>query len=236
MSVTTPPPPIIIRQRRSGFGCVGCGCTVLAILALLFLVLVGSGLYVAYKTVLGVSSTTAADVPGYEGGEQVFTSAEQKIAAFSADVDSHKPSTLQLNGDEINAIIAHDPAVIERNIHVHVTLTDTVQVQAAVPSAPASWGIVRDRYFNIDTTCAIAFDANSKRLELMPTEVQIGDKVLVGGDAARDQSATAGIASVITSLNQLLNDQMQKDPHTADLLHHAQTIAVTNGQLVIQTQ
>jgi hypothetical protein len=225
MSVSTPPPPA--PKKKSGLGCLGCGCLVLALLAILFVALVGGGGYMVYQKVLNLTSPTAATIPSFNGTDDVYNAAKQKVSAFQYDVANHQPATIQLSADEINTLITRNPDLIQQQARYFFTLTnDQAEVQGSIPTDTFTAGLFKGRYFNFDTTFGLGFNSDSKNIDLMLHHLQIGDQT----------TPQNLLPTVQAELAPLLNMEMQKNEMTKNLLLQAKSIQVKDGQLVIETQ
>ena len=231
MSISTAPPPAPPKKR--GLGCLGCGCLVLALLVILFVGLVAGGTYLAYTKVVGLTSTTPAAVPTFNGSDDLYASARQKLADFDHDVKNHQAATVQLSADEINTLIARDPDVIKNNIHAFVTLVNNEgRVQASLPTDGLSHGIIKGRYFNLDASFGVDFDPQTKSVNLTPHALQFGNKVLIGPNSEN----AAFMRSFTPAFNQSFNNAIRQNSDAAALLDQAKSIEIKDGALVIETQ
>jgi len=235
MSVTTAPPPV--QKKKSGLGCLGCGCLVVALLALLFFGLLGGVGYYGYHKILGLTSATPADIPSFTASDDVYNAAQQKIAAFDHDVKNHQAATIQLSADEINALVGHNPDVVKNNIRSFVSFTSNEgRVQATFPTDKLSDGFIKDRYFNFDTSFQLGFDSQTKRVIVTPDALKFGNRVLLGPGAAGTSFNQSFMNSFTPSFNQSFNDGLRKNPDIAAMLDQAKTIEIKDGELVIETQ
>src|SRR5471032_1664829 len=98
MSVSTAPPPA--PPKKGGLGCLGCGCLVLALLVILFLGLVAGGTYLVYTKAVGLTSTTPATIPSFNGSDDLYHAAQQKLTDFDHDLKNHQAATIELSADE----------------------------------------------------------------------------------------------------------------------------------------
>jgi hypothetical protein len=235
MSISTTPPPAPPKKRR--LGCLGCGCLVVVLLVILFLGLVGGIGYWCYAEVVALTSATPSAVLSFDGGDELYASARQKLADFDHDVENHQAATIQLSADEINTLLARSTNVIKNNIHAFVTLADNEgRIQASLPTHALSRGLLGDRYVNLDTSFEVHFDLQTKSANLTFHALQFGNKVLMGQNASNSslsQSATIWYTSIF---NQSFNNGIRKNPDGAALLDQAKSIEIQNGELVIETQ
>jgi hypothetical protein len=225
MSVSTTPPGQ--PPKKSGMGCLGCGCLVLALLVILFLGLVAGGCYLGYQKIVSLSSTTPAEVPAFNGGDDVYAAAQQKVTAFQHDAQNHQAATIQLSADEINALLARDPGMTRNKAHLFVTLTnDQARLQGSIPTGGISQGFLKDRYFNFDTTFGLGFNPDAKTLDITLHHLQIGDQ----------PTAQKVLPTMQAELTAILNAELQQYPATKNLLQQAKSIQIKDGELVIETK
>jgi len=237
MSVTTQP-PAAPPKKRSGLGCLGCGCLVLVILGLLIAGLVGGVGFFAYQGILGLTSATPATIAAVTPSDDVYNAAQQKIAEFNQDVQNHQPSSLQLSADEINALIAHNPDTLKNNIQAVVTMTGTEgRVQGSLPTDKLSHGFIKGRYFNFDISFGVDFDSLTKTVNIVPHSLELGNKLLLDPNATADQDAFSKgfMKSFTPSFNQSFNEGLRENGGAA-LLDQTKTVEIKDGQLDIETQ
>jgi hypothetical protein len=224
-------------EKKSGCGCFGCGCAVLVVIALLLVgAVVGAG-YMAYQGISAASSATPGDIPAFNATDEGFQAVQQKIATFQQALNSHQPATLTLTGDDLNNLLAHDPDITRKNIHVYASLDgNTGRIQTSIPSEAMLQNALKGRYFNIDSSFALTFDPTTKSVVVSPQTMQVGDKVLLGPNADNSSFATGFVKGFVPSFNQSFNQGLRKNPNAAALLDQAQTITIQNSSLVITTQ
>jgi len=241
MSISTPPPPV--RKKKWGLGCLGCGCLVLALLALLFFGAVGGIFYLGYTEIIALTSTTPAAVPSFNGDDDVFNAAKQKADAFGHDLDNHQAATLQLDADEINALIAHNPNLTGKKIRAFVTLTnDEGRIQGSFPTETISDDLIKGRYANFDTTFSVGFDSENKNIMLTFHTLQFGNETLMGG--ASDNSGSSFQQGFLRgfkqsfgpAFSQSFSNGIRKSPGGRALLDQAKSIEIKDGELVIETR
>ena len=235
MSVSIQPPPSTAPKKKSGLGCLGCGCAALALVAVLLIGLAGLMVYSIHKEALALTSTTPTDIPAFTGGPDVFNTAEQKGEAFQLDVKNHRASTLQLSGDELNALIANSPAATQNNIRAFVTLSGSdARVQVCLPTDKLSKGLLTGRYFSFDSTFTVAFDASTKSLILSPQTLQFGTLDLLGPGMTEAQKQQVS-RSLVPVISQNLNTSLRSNPDCGEVLDHARNVEVKDGELIIET-
>jgi len=230
MAVTNiPPQQPPKKSNAAGWGCLGCGCVAVLVLFLLFVGLVAAGFYAGFNELSKISSATREVIAPYTGGEDVYAGAEKKIAAFNADVSASKTSTLTLSSDEVNSLIYHAADLKKVDAQALVTLTgDTGRVQGTIPSNQipfVNWG-VKNRYFNLDATTGVSFDANTKDVNFEFKKVQFGDITVPPNS----------MDSLQTSFNQQVNIKLHQNADVEKVLQAAKSISIKDGQLVIETK
>jgi hypothetical protein len=229
--LATPPP------KKRGLGCLGCGCVVLALLAVLFFVMMGSLFYMAHKSIDDFTSTTPPTIPSFDGGDDLYAKARQKLADFDHDVTNHQAATIRLSADELNTLIARNPDVVRNHIHAYVSMTDNEgRLQASFPTGPISHGWVAGRYASFDVSFEVHFDPSAKSVAVTPHTIAVGDKTLVGANSENDQSAQTLMHSFVPNFNLQLNAGIRKNADGAALLDQAKSIEIQGSQLVIETQ
>jgi len=238
MSISTPPVP-----KKRGLGCLGCGCLVLALLVILFVGLLGGIGYWIYAEGVALTSTTSPAIPTFNGSDDLYLATKQKLADFDHDVENHQAATIQLSADEINVLLARNPDVSKYNIHTHVTLTNNeARLQISLPTDALTHGIIKGRYFTLDTSFEVHFDPQTKSVNLTFHTIQVGNETVLGGSPDNSASSLSqgfmrGFQQSFTpSFNQSFNADIRKNPDGAALLDQAKSIEIQDGQLVIETQ
>ena len=235
MSISITPPPAPPKKR--GLGCFGCGCLVLALLAILLAGLVGGIAYCIYSEAIAITSITPPVIPSFDGGDDVYQTTLRKLADFDHDVKNHLAATISLSADEINTLIARNPEAIKNNIHAFVTFTDNeARLQASLPTDALSHGLINGRYFSADSSFEVHFDQTTKSVNLTFHALQLGDKVLMGSNAENDRPTQTLRLQFFAIFNQSFNQEIRQNPDGAALLDQARSIEIQNGELVIETQ
>ncbi len=225
--MSTPPPPAPVVQKKRGLGCCGCGCVVLAILLALVLGFFGMLGYVAYSGFVKLTSATPAAVPTFDGGDEMYNTAKQKIVDLDHNLHAKLAAKVRLSANEINTLVARDPHLTQGKVQFYVTFNgDQSRVQSSVPSETASLGIVKNRYLNSDITTGIHLESGTKNLMLDLKSVDVGDV----------RFPDENMPSLQILLNGMLARAMHQDPSCGPLLQQAKAIQIENGDLVIEIQ
>jgi len=226
MSVSTQPPPAPA-PKKSGLGCLGCGCLILALLAVLFLALVGAGIYGVYSQFIAITSTVPLAVPAFDGGDEMYNTAKQKLSDFDHDLQNHVAAKLELSGDEINTLIARQPAFTQSKTLLYVSVANNeATIQLSLPTGLISDGYVTGRYLNATSSFGLDFDADNKTLMPDLHDLQIGEK-------AMPKNVLPALQGEFTPV---LNGLLQGDPEGKLVLNQAKSIRIENDELVIETQ
>jgi hypothetical protein len=225
--MTTPPSPPPAVPAKRGLGCFGWGCAVLVVLLLLIGGLVLGISYFGYSKITHLTSTEPATVQSFDGGDAVYQGALQKTNAFDQSVQQNQPATLELTADEINTLIARDPDFAKYQIHAFITMTgDHGDMQVSLPTNLIPYGLLKDRYLNVEADFTPSFDPSTKALNFTLHSFKFG-----GGVVPPDQLMT-----VQDNINPLLNTQLQNSSDAKQILDRAQAIQIRDGKLFIQVQ
>ncbi|HUB67441.1 MAG TPA: hypothetical protein VL981_08160 [Candidatus Methylacidiphilales bacterium] len=219
-----PPPPA---RTRSGLGCFGCGCIIVILIIVLGFAFVGGGIYVAFQSVYALSSPVAADVPTYTGGDDVYNGAKEKITAFNQSLQQNQPASLHLSADEMNSLFAHEPMFNLYNVRVYVaTNDDQAQIQSSLPLDLIPFGLFKGRFINVETTFSFNLDPDTKTIQLTLHNLKLGDKPIPDSNLPMAQ----------LEIGSYLNQRMQTSSYMKNLLDHAKTIEIKDGELDVETQ
>ena len=225
MSISTA--PLTAPPKKKDLGCLGCGCLVLALVIVLFAGLVAGGCYLAYEKMLNLTSTKPNTVLSFDGGDDLYNVAQQKVRAFGHDVEHHQAATIRLSGDEINTLIARNPTFLGQNVHFFVTLAnDRGRVQGSVPTDVISQGLPKGRYLNFDTTFGLGFNPDTKNLEVILHHLQLRDQTM-------PENQLPAMDGLFTTL---LNADLRSNPDGKILLDQAKWVEIRDGELVFETQ
>ena len=232
MSISTPP-PAAPPKKKSGCGCLGCGCGILVLLVVGIIALFIVGIVMFYDQ---VTSTTPATIPAFTGDPSVLNQAEQKITTFQHDAAGHHGASLHLTSDEINALIEASPDIAKTGIHAYITLTDNqAHVQASAPLDKLFKGLPSGRYVNFDTNLVVTFNSATHSVELTPQTLQLGSMPAMNTDSSQGNSVGATyVRTMMPPFNQAFNQGLRQNGGV-EVLDHARNISIKDGELVIET-
>ena len=227
MALQKPPPQKPKPKEKTGLGCLGCGCIIVLVIVFLFVGVVGGLLYLGYEGFLAMGSNAPADIPAYNGSEDIFTGAQKKLNAFNQDVANAQSSKLVLSADELNSLFAHDKDLEAHQVRVLFTFAgDEARLQTTIPSKTYVGDFFKGKYLNVDANFAVSFNADTKWVNLDLHKLQIHETPV-------DQKE---LPSVQSELNFFFNFQLQKFPACKHALEAAKTVTVKDSQLVIETK
>jgi hypothetical protein len=223
--MTTPPPPGV--PQRRGLGCFGWGCAIVVVLVLLIGGLVAGIGYFGYSKISNLTSTAPTTVQSFDGGDATYQSALQKTNTFSQAVQQNQPATIELSADEINTLIARDPDFAKSQIHAFISMTgDRGDLQVSLPTNLIPYGLIKDRFLNVEASFTPQFDSANKTLNFT-----LHSFSFAGGTVPPAQLPT-----IQNNINPLLNTQLQNSADARSILSRAQNIEIRDGKLVIQLQ
>jgi hypothetical protein len=196
------------------------------VVGVLGLGLLGGSFYLLYHAAYNLTSPTAATIPTFDGGDDVYNGAEQKITDFNHNVQQNQPASLHLSADEINTLLARDAGISGLNIHVFVTITgDQAAVQFSCPVSATPLSVFKDRYLNGDGAIGLNFDPGIRAVHVTFHSFTLGSQAVPESELSFAES----------EFNPLINVQLQSDPNLKNVVDHARTIAITGGELVVET-
>jgi len=219
--------PIVVVPKKRGWGCFGCGCAILVLIVLLLLGLALLGGRKAYQVARGFTGSQPAPIVTADAGPAVYDGAERKLNDFEQAVAREQPATLHFSSDEINTLIARDPAFAQARGHLAVTLQgQTASLQTNIPLGQFEKAFLTDRYLNADATFGLSFDPGTGRLLFDVQSLTLnGQPLPSGSNAGLDQT-----------INQVVNQQMQANQLARDFLARVNKADIENGELVIETK
>ena len=162
-----PPPP------QQGMGCFAKGCLILiAFFVLLTIAFIG-GTFLAVRYLrMEYFPTTSVEVPAATATEQEQEQAANKWHEFERHARAHEPARLELNSDEVNALIASEP-LLRGKAHVSID-GDTAHVKISIPLSEVRW--LKGHYINGE--CTIQSGPTGDVGDLRITNVMVNNRAV----------------------------------------------------------
>jgi hypothetical protein len=160
-----PPPP----QKR--MGCFAKGCLILVCFFLLLCAAFVAGTFVAIRYVKSeYLSKNGTDLPTTAPSEQEQQAALTKWDAFEMHARAHEPARIELTADELNALVAAEPALRGK---AHVILDgDIGRLKVSIPLTNMRW--MEGRYMNGE--CTVQSGPTGEPGELRITNIVVNER------------------------------------------------------------
>ena len=221
------PPPPPAAPQKSGAGCFSWGCTAVLVFLLLIVGALFTLSYFSFSKITHLTSTAPTTPAAFDGGDGVYQKAMQKTDDFSQTIQQNKPTSLELSADEINTLIARDPDFAKYQIRTFVSMTgDHADVQISLPTNLIPYGLIKDRFLNVEADVTPAFDPATKSINFTLHSFKFA-----GGTVPPEE-----LPKVQDNLNPLINTQIQNSPDAKQVLDRAKDIEIRNGKLIIQME
>ena len=212
----TPAPEI--KKRR---GCFFYGC--LSVVVLLFIVGIMALLLINYARNLinTYTDTSPMAMPGVEMPAADYAALEKRVETFKENLDQQKAvSPLVLSGEEINALIAHQPDTKGLKDRFHIAIEgDKIKGQVSIPLGELRLPFTKGRYLN----GAAAFKASLQNGILMVT----AESIEVKGKPLPE-----------TFMSEVRKENLAKDasrnPKHAEALRKIESLEVKDGKIIIK--
>jgi hypothetical protein len=204
-----PPPP----QKR--MGCFAKGCLILAIFCAFLAVAFVGGTYMAIRYLRSeYFSTTGQPLPLSRPSEDEQQAAMMKWRDFDTRARAHQAARLELTGQELNALIASEPALRGK---AYVSIDgDTARLTLSIPLGTVRW--LTDHYLNAECTVQSGPTGD-------PGNVRINN-VIVNGRAVAEEALQwqYGPWSVRRYINDWSSDQNLK------------TFEIRDGKVILESR
>ena len=160
-----PPPP----QR--GMGCFGRGCLIFLAFILLLAAAFTAGTFLAVRYLRTSYFVTApAELPASSATEQERETARAKWYEFKRAAKAHTAGRLELTADELNALIASEPALRGK---AFVSIEgNSARLQVSIPLSFTK--LMRGRYMNAE--CTVQSDPDGDPADAHITSVVVNGK------------------------------------------------------------
>jgi hypothetical protein len=181
------------------------------------------GLRYAKGLVGKLTDAQPVQLPSVQLPEAQMFQLHDRVTTFRDGVrDGDAVEPLELSGDELNALIATDPALVTLRKHLFVTINSN-QLSAQISFPAEDLGMIRlqGRYINATGVFNVAIHTN---------ELQI----TAGSLSVRGEPVPRNIMKEVQAVN--LADRFNQDPRASAGLRKLQSIEVKDGKLVITSK
>ncbi len=197
------------------FGCIA-GAVCLVALLLVFLL----GLHLVKKAVNQYTDTAPMKMPALQLSQPEIEAVQQRFKKFS-DATSKGQTTppLDLNGDEINALIDSNPDFRGVKDKLYVTIKDgRLHAQVSLPMDQIGLSMFKGRYLN--GAGSFSLSLRDGMLNLSPVDIAVKGKPLPGVylDKLRQENLAAGLNA---------------NPDVSGVLNRLQSIDIKDGKLIL---
>ncbi len=200
-------------KRQHGclfFGCIsGAICLVLLLLGFLLL------FHMARKALDQYTDRAPMKLPGVQLSQPEIEELQRRFNNFSDAASNGRPTApLELNSDEINALIQSNPEFSAARGKLYVVIHGTnLQAQVSLPMAQLGLSFFKGRYLNGIGTFALSLQNGI--LNLSPMEISVKGRALppVYMDKIRHENFAAGInnnSRASVALNRLQDIQVKE--------------------------
>ncbi len=145
MTTWIEPPP----RRESGSGCFAKGCLILVVFCIvLFIAFVGGSIYAVRHLRTTFFTHESVQLPPNRATPQEQQLALAHWRIFERSARAHQPAQIEMNADELNALIAAYPKLRDK---AYVTIEgNTARLQLSLPLEDVRW--LRGYYLNGECT------------------------------------------------------------------------------------
>jgi len=212
--------PQTTQETKQRKGCLYYGCIMGLILALMLVVGLLVGLRYAKKMLTDYTESVPTTLPAVQMDPEQTRVLMSRVDNFSEQVRAGKPvPTLELTGNEINALIAKRPELKSLQGKVYVTVeSNAITGQVSFPMEELGVPMFKGRYLNGKGTFNLTFRGGV--LRLTPDKLEVKGKPLPKAYMERIRK-------------QNLASDYNADPQTPTVLEHLQDIEVKDGKLII---
>lgn len=205
-------------QRKRG--CLFYIGIIAAVLVVVFALGAFFGIRYAHQMVGQLTDKDPMQLPTSQLPEAQRFELKDRVETFRDAVKGGEPTEpLELSGDELNSLIATDPAFVALKNHLYVTMTGN-ELRAKISFPAEDLGLVRlqGRYVNADGVFYVGLTNEQLRIR--------ADSLMVKG-----KPLPRNIMREIAPEN--LADKFNQDPRAGAGMRKLQAIEVKDGKLVI---
>ena len=227
MSDQITPPPQATRRR----GCFFYGCiTVLVVAVLLgiagfFAVRYGLSKFAAFVT--QYTETSPGTLPSVQASPAEYAELNKRVTAFNDALATRKAAPpLVLTGDEINALIANDPAWKQLKGKLYVMIEgDQIKGQVGMPMDDGLAQLpglsrLKGRFLNGSASLKISLQGGTLFVTMQSLQV-------------KGQSPPENIMAQLRARN--LAQNIYNDPKNAETIRNLESIEVKDGKITIKS-
>ncbi len=205
------------RQR----GCLFYGCVISGVLAVLVIVLLGIGAYLASRWFSGFieewTSPAPAELPRAELSEDAQKATKERVDAFRKALDEGTANEpLVLDSDDLNALIESNPD-FRGKVFVRVE-GDKLKGQVSIPLEKLQLGILKGRYLN--------GEAEFKALLSDGILIVTLDSLIVNGKTPPEQF-------LAEMRKQNLAKDAYSNPKHAEMLRRFESLKIRDGKVIL---
>jgi hypothetical protein len=187
------------------------------------LLAIGALMYVAYQGLTGFirdyTSTSPAPIPQVEMTEDRRKSLDERWAAFRKSLDESKAAEIELDGDELNALVSEDED-LKGKVYLTIKGQD-VTAQVSIPLDKLPLPGVRGRYFNGSAT--LTGSIMDGQLVVFAKQLEVNGKPVP--DSFTSQLAGKNLA-----------EEFNKDPKKAEKIRKIESFEVKDGKIRIKSR
>lgn len=227
----SPPPATSASQPAKRRGCFFYGCITVLVLTVLFCIagffLIRYGLNKFTAFVEQYTETTPMTLPTVQLSATEYEQLDKRVSAFADAVNARKATPpLVLTGDEINALIANNPAWKALKGKVYVTIEgDQIKGKVSIPmdelaQAPGL-SRLKGRYLNGSAALKVSL-ANAILL------------VTIQSLEAKGQSPSPPLMTQLQTINFAQN--AAQDPKTQEMIGRFESLEVKEGKITIKVR
>jgi hypothetical protein len=208
-----------IRKKK---GCFFYGCITSVVLLFLLGALAFFGVRSAVNRFVNLTDTKPRPLPVMEVSDADWKQLETRLNAFTNAYEKGEEYTLELNSDELNAVIARHPNYAKLRGKVILMLEkDSVRADMSVPLSELPLKKVKDRYLN--ASAQFTGGLENGKLELYVKSLEVKGKPL------EDKMANEIVKQNFAS-------ETEKNPQLSSVIKKLQSVEVRDGILYLKTK
>ena len=227
--------PLPPRKRT---GCVGQGCLIVAIAAILGIGVFGVGGWWIYNNVVSrYTSDRPADVRIEQPTPDTVQRARGKLERLQSAVRNRTEATIEFSAEDLNALLASEAGFADMRGKVRVDFSGNDMIlDLSVSLAKVQLPKIRSRWFNGRVQFGVTYDQDGFSFDAKSLEVG-GDRMEAGSGRGVASSFLRSFSSSFTrSFNRSFHEGQNRNPGGRAFWKQIRTMSVQNGQLVVVTK